>query len=299
VRSTFVDELCKATRAGRDTILMIGDLGFSVVEPFQEEFPERFYNLGVAEQNMAGAAAGMASEGFQVFCYSIGNFNTFRCAEQIRNDIDYQELPVCTVSVGGGVSYGSLGYSHHAIQDYALMRTMPNTVICAPADPLETRLCIQLILERGQPSYLRLHKSGEPVITMDSSPITPGVPRLLFGNPQASVVILSTGFMAHAALRLAQSREDVACYTLPCWGMRFRDSIPDLVRSRDRVITVEDHLVDGGFGSWVLECLAGTPGAGLVTPLGLTADVVGLVGREDYIHEAAGLRDLDPGLLGG
>ena len=129
MRNSFIKELCKLNRAHENIILVVGDLGFSVVEPFLDEFPNNFINAGVAEQNMTGLAAGMASEGYQVFTYSIANFPTFRCAEQFRNDVDYQNIGVTVVTVGGGLAYGALGYSHHAIQDYALMRTMPNTLI--------------------------------------------------------------------------------------------------------------------------------------------------------------------------
>jgi len=132
------------------------------VEPFADQFPDRFINAGVAEQNMTGLAAGMASEGYHVFTYSIANFPTFRCAEQIRNDVDYQQLAVTVVAVGGGLAYGALGYSHHAVQDYALMRMMPNTLIAAPGDPMEVRACMRYLVANPQPSYLRLGKAGEP-----------------------------------------------------------------------------------------------------------------------------------------
>ena len=122
MRNAFIEELVQLARVNKNIALVVGDLGYKVVEPFAEEFPDRFINAGVAEQNMTGLAAGMASEGFHVFTYSIANFPTFRCAEQIRNDIDYHNLPVTVVTVGGGLSYGNLGYSHHAVQDFGLMR---------------------------------------------------------------------------------------------------------------------------------------------------------------------------------
>src|SRR5436189_6111623 len=116
MRTAFIQELIAQARLHPDIFLVVGDLGFSVVEPFREEFPDRFLNAGVAEQNMTGLAAGLASEGYRVFTYSIANFATFRCAEQIRNDIAYHHLPVTIVAVGGGLAYGNLGYSHHAVQ---------------------------------------------------------------------------------------------------------------------------------------------------------------------------------------
>ena len=182
MRNKFIDYLIKRNRKYKDTYLLVGDLGYGLVEKFKDNFPELYINVGIAEQNMASIAAGISSEGFTVFCYSIANFNTFRCAEQIRNDIDYHQFPVCTVSVGGGLAYGNLGYSHHAIQDYALMRSFPNTTIFSPADPLETKLCLDLIYKLKSPSYLRLHKANEEILNQNYSEIIPGKPRLIAGS---------------------------------------------------------------------------------------------------------------------
>src|ERR1700744_4244878 len=125
MRNAFIDELVALAESNDQIALVVGDLGFSVVEPFADRFPDRFVNAGVAEQNMTGLAAGMASEGYHVFTYSIANFPSFRCAEQIRNDVAYHGLAVTVVAVGGGLAYGALGYSHHAVQDYALLRALP------------------------------------------------------------------------------------------------------------------------------------------------------------------------------
>ncbi|MDA9172656.1 transketolase, partial [Candidatus Pelagibacter sp.] len=125
MRKLFIKQLLKLNK-NKKNYLLINDLGYNVIEPFKNKFPDRTFNAGVSEQNMMGMAAGIASENSHVFVYSIANFSTFRCAEQIRNDVDYHKLPVIIVSVGSGVGYGNLGYSHHALQDYALMRSFPN-----------------------------------------------------------------------------------------------------------------------------------------------------------------------------
>lgn len=272
--------------------LLVGDLGYSVIEPFQAEFPDSFYNIGVAEQNMAGIAAGIASEGNQVFTYSIGNFNTFRCAEQIRNDIDYHNLPVCTVSVGGGVAYGNMGYSHHAIQDYALMRSFPNMLICAPASPHETKLCMELLVKRRGPAYLRLHKAGEPNITACNDPIIPGAPRFVAGNKNSTTAILSTGFATQGVIDKIIQSDQYALFSMPAWGMRFREHVQSFASNYMRIITLEDHLMDGGFGSWVLESLAGTIHASKVYVQSLSLESIGKVGNECYIHELSNLFDI-------
>jgi transketolase len=292
MRTTFIESLISLRRQKNDVFFLVGDLGYSVIEPFQTEFPESFYNIGIAEQNMAGIAAGIASEGNQVFIYSIGNFNTFRCAEQIRNDIDYHNLPVCTVSVGGGVAYGNMGYSHHAIQDYALMRSFPNMLICAPSCPLETKLCMDLITERRGPAYLRLHKAGEPDITGCTDPLEPGVPRFIVGNKTSSTAILATGFAAQGVIDKVRESDKYALFSMPAWGMRFRDHVQSFASNYLQIITLEDHLMDGGFGSWILESLAGTIHASKIHIQALPLEAVGKVGKESYIHQLSHLFDI-------
>ena len=161
MRNKFIEQLVKEAQNNDKIVLIIGDLGYNVVEPFQDQFPDRFFNAGICEQNMASMAAGLASEGFHVFIYSIANFPTFRCAEQLRNDIGYHNLNVTVVSVGGGLSYGNLGYSHHAVQDLGLIRLFPEFKILAPGDPNETIGCMQNLFSSNGPSYLRLKKAGE------------------------------------------------------------------------------------------------------------------------------------------
>src|SRR3954469_23330276 len=193
MRNAFIDELCSLAASHPNIALVVGDLGFSVVEPFADRFPERFINAGIAEQNMMGLAAGMASEGYHVFCYSIANCPPFRCAEQLRNDVDYHRPSVTAVSVGGGLSYGNLGYSHHAVQDYGLMRLMPNMLLAAPGDPLEVRACMRYLVDHPQPSYLRLGKAGEPIFHPAVPEVAPGRWLRIAGAENARRTFLTTG----------------------------------------------------------------------------------------------------------
>lgn len=290
MRNAFIRALIEQNHNGSESYLLVGDLGYSVIEEFVDLFPDYYYNIGVAEQNMAGVAAGIAKEGNRVFCYSIGNFNTFRCAEQLRNDIDYHDLPVCTVSVGGGVAYGNMGYSHHAIQDYALMRSLPNTLILSPIDAAETELCMKYLQSYFGPAYLRLHKSGEQLVSSDLSPIVPGKPRLVSGSVSAKIALLSTGYAGQTANSIAAEDSRYAHYSMPAWGMKYKHNLIELVSAHKSVIVMEDHLVDAGFGSWVLEALVGMPEILKVRIKGLDQSVIGIVGSEDYIHGLAALR---------
>ena len=164
MRNTFVATLKQIAADERNVWLLCGDLGFSVLESFQKQFPDRYINVGVAEQNMAGIAAGLALSGKTVFIYSIGNFPTLRCLEQLRNDVCYHGCDVKVVSVGGGYAYGSQGYTHHAIEDVAIMSALPGMEVLVPCDPFEVRVATRLIAKSKKPTYLRLSRTGEPVL---------------------------------------------------------------------------------------------------------------------------------------
>jgi transketolase len=161
MRTAFINSLTEI--ADENTMLLIGDLGYSVVERFGEKFPKNLINCGVAEQNMTGISAGLALEGFKVFTYSIANFNTMRCLEQIRNDICYHNLDVTIVSVGAGFVYGSAGFSHHAIHDIGIMAGLPNMTLLLPGDPDEMIFCVDYALKNNGPKYLRIGNNKKKV----------------------------------------------------------------------------------------------------------------------------------------
>lgn len=288
MRNAFIEELVLLARTHKHIVLVVGDLGFSVVEPFAAEFPDRFINAGVAEQNMTGLAAGLASEGYHVFTYSIANFPTFRCAEQIRNDVDYHKLAVTVVAVGGGLAYGPLGYSHHAVQDYALMRSMPNMLIAAPGDPMEVRACLRYLVSNPQPSYLRLGKAGEPCFHQSVPTVAPGVwLPVKKADPSAAVCFLTTGATLEIAMSASseEARRGVGVFSMPLWGMRFKRAQSEQMAGWANVVTLEDHLIDGGFGSWLLESMP--PGLNLrekITLKALDPVVCGSVGSQHALN---------------
>lgn len=291
MRNVFIDELTRLARKRRNVALIVGDLGYSVVEPFADEFPDRFINAGIAEQNMAGMAAGMASEGYHVFVYSIANFPTFRCAEQIRNDIAYHNLPVTIVSVGGGLAYGSLGYSHHAVQDYALLRTFPNMLIAAPGDPMEVRACMNYLAENPSPSYLRLGKAGEPNFHVNTPNVSPGE-WLAIRKTDSGRAFLSTGGVLQDVMeRLSVSKYmEYSVYTMPLWSMASKTLQSKQINEFEEVVTVEDHLHDGGFGSWMLEaCVGDREAIHKLRPLALDPKVCGIVGQQKILNQLGGL----------
>lgn len=295
MRNAFIDELVNLASFRENIALVVGDLGYSVIEPFADRYPDRFINAGVAEQNMTSLAAGMASEGYHVFTYSIANFPTFRCAEQIRNDIDYHKLPVTVVAVGGGLGYGALGYSHHAVQDYALLRSMPNMLIAAPGDPMEVRACMRYLVNNPQPSYLRLGKAGEPCIHPTVPDVRPGKwLSVLAGEGAEENTYLTTGTALNIVFEMLKNNDSLyALNSMPLWGMDSKMDQYKQVEAFKKVITVEDHLIDGGFGSWLLESISIRPELLVKIKLrALDASVCGMVGQQSTLNSLAGLSEL-------
>lgn len=293
MRNSFISSLCEIASENDKVSLIVGDLGYGVVEPFAEAFPDRFFNAGVAEQNMMGFAAGMASEGYHVFVYSIANFPIFRCAEQIRNDVDYHNLPVTIVSVGGGLAYGNLGYSHHAVQDYAFMRTLPNMRICAPGDPNEVRKCLDYISSSPGPSYLRLGKAGESIYTPSEGNLQLATPIPVNKNKSADIAVITTGCALQVVapwLEKNSRKNKIDLYTLPVWGMADDLAWPFNCLNYKKIITVEDHLASAGFGSWLLEILDNVDRTKLQV-LALDSAVCGMVGSQKFLNNAGGLHE--------
>lgn len=292
MRDTFIAALTSAARSNDEIVLIVGDLGYGVVEPFQQEFPDRFFNAGVAEQNMAGLASGLAAEGRHVFLYSIANFPTFRCAEQIRNDIDYPKHAVTIVAVGGGVVYGNLGYSHHAIQDFALMRSMPNTLIAAPGDIAEVNAVVEFLVRNPQPSYLRLGRKQTAPLHASTPNTQPGGWVSVAMNHGVPLAIVTTGgALQPVSKALAMAPElasQVAVFSLPMWGGSHKDSQKQFFDQWPHILTVEDHCLDGGFWSWMAEAAMVTSSQVKLSSLHLS-DVHTRVGSQDHLEAVGGL----------
>jgi transketolase len=286
VRTAFIQQLILEARRNPRVFLVVGDLGYSVVEPFAQEFADRFLNTGVAEQNMTGVAAGLASEGYHVFTYSIANFPTLRCLEQIRNDVCYHGLPVAIVAVGGGMAYGNLGYSHHAVQDIAIMRTLPGIRVFAPGDPGETQECVQWQALHPGPTYLRLGKAGEPMLHsvrgIDCGP-------LHVRQGSTSIALVSTGGMlktaidAHETLKADNIQIDV--YSLP-WLKPIKRGFLASLEGYRKIVTLEEHVAEGGLSGVLRENLATGP---TVVSLHVGEETAHYVGSQEFLREAGRL----------
>lgn len=258
MRTAFIDTLLNMARLDSRIMLVVGDLGFGVVTSFRDDLPDQFVNAGVAEQNMTGMAVGMALSGKIVFTYSIANFSTVRPLEQIRNDVCYHQANVCIVAVGGGLSYGALGASHHATEDLALMRALPNLMVVAPGDPIEAREATRALISHQGPAYLRLGRAGEPVV--HNAKIDFELGKAIKVRDGSDVALITTGGMLHNAVRAADQleKDGIQAAVLSMHTVKPLDQVAVIQAATDypAVFTIEEHNIIGGLGSAVAETLA-------------------------------------------
>jgi len=267
MRSAFVDELCAMAAERDDLYLLTGDLGFNVLDGFARDYPERFINAGIAEQNMTGVAAGLALSGKVAVTYSIANFSTARCLEQIRNDVCYHEADVKIVTVGAGFAYGTQGYTHFGIEDVALLRVLPNIRVYSPGDLVEARLLTRAMIERPGPCYMRLGGKAER-IHQEESGLDPHV--LIPVRQGRDLTLVATGGSLGDALEaaglLAERSVSAQVLSAPCLTPFDGAGLLEAARRTGRLVTVEEHG-RGGLGTIAAECLAPAGGDIAFRPL--------------------------------
>ena len=288
MRNAFLKKLSAAAEADEKLILLTGDLGFNLFEPFARKYPHQFVNVGIAEQSMAGIAAGLALNGHHVFIYSIGNFPTLRCLEQLRNDICYHKLPVVIVTNGGGLAYGYLGMSHHATEDLSILRSLPGMTVTAPADPLEVEACFDYLYNSAGPGYLRLCRGGEKNLHDHLPVITAPVLLPVANHERARVCIVMTGEISSCFSSLTQSLEADGIYAdvFTCPVLKPQADFLSLLNKKyDLIVSVEENNVIGGLGSAVAETLSGTTSHPQLLRIGMPDTYSSVVGRHDFLKE--------------
>lgn len=292
MRDTFVRTLIGLAKENKNIELITGDLGFGVLKPFWEKLPDQFTNAGIAEQNMTTVAAGMALEGKIVFTYSIGNFPTLRCLEQIRNDCAYHQANVKIVCVGGGFVYGSLGMSHQATEDLAILRALPDVVVLAPGDLVEAEEATKAMVNDPGTCYLRLGRGGEKRIHDHIDNFQIG--KAIQVKDGEKIAIFSTGAIFEevegAYDILTQKGFSPAVYTFPTVKPIDAEVIRDCAQRFDYIVTCEEHNIVGGFGSAVAEVMAEMKAkkASLIR-IGLNDQYAVLVGNQKYLREKYGM----------
>jgi transketolase len=291
MRTAFIQALCDLAEEDSRVMLLTADLGWSVLERFAKRFPDRFINVGVAEQNMLGIATGLARDGLVPFCYSIATFASMRCYEQIRNGPVMHELPVRIIGTGGGFSYGHAGPTHHALEDLTIGRTLPGLTVLAPVDGAQTRTILRESRSFGGPIYLRLEKTEYPDV-----PTLEG--RFHFDQPIVvrtgnDMLFLTTGSITHEVLKAAEKLEHHGVHAAVAVQSHLSfeggSALALLLRRYSRVFTVEEGSVTGGLGSLAGETIAEWGLACRLTRLGVRTPLLSHFGGRGHLLHKHGL----------
>jgi transketolase len=284
MRDAFLDKLTELAVADKDVVLLTADLGFGVFENFESKFPGQYFNVGVAEQNMTGLAAGLALAGKKVITYSIGNFPTLRCLEQIRNDACYHDLNITIVASGGGFSYGSLGMSHHTTEDIAILRALPLIIVVAPGTEWEAGEATEALVKGDGVGYLRLDKTVANERSTSSFSLGGSI-RYKEGK---DVTLLATGGILRDVIQATELLQelgiDAGVVSMHSIKPIDRDAIIAAANETGGIVTIEEHNIDGGLGSAVAEvCMDGGVAPKAFLRIGLGNQYSSIVGSQDYL----------------
>ena len=276
----------------KDVVLITGDLGFGLFEDFSEKFPSQFINIGIAEQNMIGVSTGLALEGKIVFVYSIGNFPTLRCLEQIRNDACYHNLNINIICMGAGFSYGALGMSHHATEDIAIMRSLPGTTVISPSTEDEAYFSTIELSKRNGVGYLRLDKSKVSKRKKSKNEFEIGKGNIL--KDGSDYTIIACGGIVEEALLAADDldKNNISCKVVSMHTIKPIDNalIQDCVKNSKGIVSLEEGNITGGLGSAILEaCLKNGEFPLKMKTLGINDEYVSIVGSQEYLRDSVGI----------
>ncbi len=286
MRNHLINKITEIAKTDHNIMLMTGDLGYGVLDEFKNQFPDRYINAGIAEQNMAAVAAGLALEGNTVFIYSIGNFPTLRCIEQIRNDICYHNANVKILAVGSGFAYGTLGMTHHATEDLAIMRAMPNMHVFTPCDSISAEAVAEDICKIQGPCYVRLERGGEPVVfNKDVHFIVGQLKELRKGK---DVAVITIGTVVNEALKAAdvllKENKEVSVYSTYSLKPINKEQILKIAKNNKYIITVEEHQITSGLGSAIAEIIAENNVNTQLIRMGLHDEFTSVVGNQEYLR---------------
>lgn len=290
MRTECIQALTEYARIHPDIMLLTADLGYSVLEQFADALPRQYANVGVCEQAMAGIAAGLALCGHRVVLYSIANFPTLRCLEQLRNDVCYHDLPVTVIAVGGGLAYGAQGYTHHGVEDLGIMAMLPNMAVACPADPHEAVMLLPQLLDRRRPAYLRLGRSGEPVLHEPTTSIVMG--QAVWLRRGTDVALLATGPILGRAMQAADTLAtrgiSASVVSFPSFRPLDEAALHEAAQTHRAILTIEEHNVAGGFGSRIADALLSAGLAPRFGKYGVTDALRGQIGSQQWLLDRLG-----------
>lgn len=286
MRDAFINALTDLAKNDKDIVLLTGDLGFGVFEEFEARFPGQYFNVGIAEQNMMGLAAGLSLEGKKVVAYSIGNFASLRCLEQIRNDACYHDASITIVASGGGFSYGSLGMSHHTTEDLAILRALPNMVVVAPCTREEAKEATKQLVSSKGVGYLRLDKTAAEEVA-EAQPFSIGKARIF--REGTDITLIATGGILEEAVLAAKELEsfglDVKILGIHTVKPIDKEEILKSARETGGLVVIEEHNKDGGLGSAVAEvCMDHAVLPNKFLRIGLNNTFSSIVGSQHYLR---------------
>ncbi len=257
MRTAFVNELMKLAEKDERIVLLTGDMGFPMFDKFKELYPDRYYNMGIAEQNMIGVAAGLAMRGKKPYVYSIIPFLIMRTYEQVRVDVCYHNLDIKFIGSGGGIAYGPAGATHHAIEDISLMRALPNMCVISPGDPYEAKNAIKESYKNNSPTYIRLSKNNEPLLhkNLDDTDYTIG--KSIFMKEGKTLAILATGNILEEALNISNKLDELeienSLYSFHTIKPIDKEVLEKIFNKYEKIVIMEEHTGIGGLYSSVME----------------------------------------------
>jgi transketolase len=291
MRTALIDTLTELAAEDERIMLVTADLGWSVVDRFAQEFPDRFLNAGVAEQNMAGLATGLARDGMIPYLYSIATFSTMRCYEQFRNGAAMHNLPIRLIGIGGGFSYGHAGPTHYALEDLTILRTQPAVTVIAPADRSQARTALRTMALHPGPVYFRIEKNARPDVPGLAGRFALGQPELI--RMGRDVVLLTTGSMTYdvlkAADQLASEGLSAAVAVMAHLPFEPTEELIAFLSAYPAAVTVEEGSTAGGLGSLTAEAIARGELRCRVTPLGVSRPLPPVTGSTAYMRRLVGL----------
>ncbi|AYQ56973.1 Transketolase, C-terminal section [Bathymodiolus thermophilus thioautotrophic gill symbiont] len=289
MRDAFLDKLTQLATKDKDIVLLTADLGFGVFEAFESKFPGQYFNVGVAEQNMTGLAAGLALEGKKVITYSIGNFPTLRCLEQIRNDACYHGLNITIVASGGGFSYGSLGMSHHTTEDIAILRALPAMSVVAPGTAWEAGEAIEALINNSGVGYLRLDKT-----TATNIEIKFALGQSIRYKEGKDITLFTTGGILSDVIQASEllQKQGVNASVVNMHTVKPIDKEVIITSANETggIVTIEEHNIDGGLGGAIAEvCMDNSIMPKVFLRIGLDDRYSSIVGSQDYLKAYYGI----------
>jgi transketolase len=257
MRDAYINSIYKATELNKDVLCIVGDIGAFLLRNYIKDFPHNFYNLGAAEANMVGVAAGLAKSGKIPFVYTITPFITARCYEQIKVDVCYNNANVKLVGIGSGVSYSTMGSTHHSLADIAIMRALPNMVVLSPADPPEVEEVVMAAMKYRGPVYIRLTLQSKP-LAYKKSAFRIGKARIVRKGRDAAII--AAGDMVSIANDAAEVllKDNIDTYVVNMHTIKPLDEtlVKKLARSCKAIVSIEEHSTIGGLGSAVSSVLS-------------------------------------------